>query len=106
MSDSLNRDHRGSELARPRWVPLWLFVLIFVAIGWAYFWGHNRREKDAPQVADVQAKAVSSTSPQDDKGQTAAALQHQISELQQQVGALAARVDSLERGSPKKRSPR
>jgi phage I-like protein len=87
-------------------VPLWLFVLIFVAIGWAQFWGNNRREKNAPQVADIQAKAASSTSPQDDKGQTVGALQHQVSELQRQVGALAARVDSLERGSPKKRGPR
>ena len=106
MSDPFNRDHKGSEVARPRWVPLWLFVLIFAAIGWAYFWGNNRREMDAPQVADIQAKAAPSTSPPDDKGQIVGALQHQISELQRQVGALAARVDGLERGSPKKRSPR
>jgi hypothetical protein len=106
MSDPFNPDHKGSALAQPRWVPLWLFVLIFVAIAWAYFWGNNRREKDAPQVEAVQAKAESPTSPQDDKGQTVGAQQHQISELQRQVGALAARVDSLEKGSPKKRSPR
>jgi hypothetical protein len=104
MGDPFNRDHKGSELARPRWVPLWLFVLIFVALGWAQFWGNNHREKDAS--AEVQAKAESSTSPQDDKGQTVGALQHQVSELQRQLGALAARVDSLERGSPKKRNPR
>jgi septal ring factor EnvC (AmiA/AmiB activator) len=113
MSDPLNRDHKGSGSARPRWMPLWLFVLIFVAIGWAVFWGNNRREKDSPQIAAVQAKAESSTPSQDDKDQAVAALQQtvkhaidQISELQRQVGALAARVDSLERGSPKKRSPR
>jgi septal ring factor EnvC (AmiA/AmiB activator) len=109
MSDPFNRDHKGSEPARLRWVPLWLFVLIFVAIGWAVFWG-NSREKDSPQVAAVQAKAESLTSSQDDKDQTVAALQQsvksavdQIGELQRQVGALAARVDSLERGSQKKR---
>ena len=87
-------------------MPLWLFILIFAAIGWAQFWGNNRREKDAPQLADVQAKAWPSTSPQDNKGQTVGALQHQISELQRQIGGLAARLDSLEREFPKKRSPR
>jgi hypothetical protein len=84
-------------------VPLWLFLLIGVSLGWAVFWGNIRREKDSPQVAAVQIKADSSTSSPDDKGQTVGALQHQISELQRQVGALAARVDSLEKGSPKKR---
>jgi uncharacterized protein HemX len=110
MSDPFDRDHKGSELARPRWVPLWLLVLIFVAIGWAVFWGNNRRDRDSPQVTADQAKAESSTSSQDDKDQALAALQQsvksaadQISELQRQVGVLAARVDSLERGSQKKR---
>jgi septal ring factor EnvC (AmiA/AmiB activator) len=110
MSDPSNRDHRGSESPRPRWVPLWLFVLILVAIGWAVLWGNNRREEDSPQVTAVQAKAESSTSSQADKDQAVAALQQslksamdQISELQRLVGALAARVDSLERGSQKKR---
>jgi hypothetical protein len=106
MSDAVNRDQKGSELARPRWMPLWLFLLIAVSLG-AAFLGNNRREKDSPQVTAVQAKADSSTSPQNDRGDTVGALQHQISELERQVGALAARVDSLEKGSPKKRnSPR
>jgi len=102
MSDAVNRDHKGSELARARWMPLWLFLLIAVSLG-AAFLVNNRREKDSPQVAAVQTKAESSTSSQNDKGETIGALQHQISELQRQVGALAARVDSLEKGSPKKR---
>jgi uncharacterized iron-regulated membrane protein len=104
MSDAVNRDQKGSELARPRWMPLWLFLLIAVSLAWAAFWGNNRREKDSPQVAAVQAKAESSTSSQNDKGETAGALQQQITELQRQVGSLAARVDSLEKGAPKKRS--
>ena len=103
MSDAVNRDHKGSELARPRWMPLWLFLLIAVSLG-AAFLGNNRREKDSPQVAAVQTKAESSTSSQNDKGETAGALQQQITELQRQVGSLAARVDSLEKGAPKKRS--
>ena len=103
MGDDVNRDHKGSELARPRWMPLWLFLLIAVSLG-AAFLVNNRREKDSPQVAAVQTKAESSTSSQNDKGETIGALQQQITELQRQVGSLAARVDSLEKGAPKKRS--
>ena len=97
-----------------RWEPLWLCALVLIAIGGAVFWG-NRPGKDS-LVATVLAKAESSSPPRDDTKQAVAALQEtakgaadQISDLQrqlkllsEQVGALAARVDSLEKpGNPR-----
>jgi uncharacterized protein HemX len=122
MSDPSNR--HGSDPARSRWVPFWVFALVLIAIGGAVFWGNSRPEKDSSQAAAVQSKADSSSPPQDDTKQAVAALQQtvkgaadQISDIQrqlkllsEQIGALAARVDSLERarsettGSTKKRS--
>lgn len=110
MSDLSNREHNGSEPSRSRWVPLWVFALVLVATGGAVFLG-NRREQD-PQVAAVQSRAASLPSAQDDTlQQTVKPAVDQISDLQrqlsaqqaeqkllsEQIGALAARVDSLER---------
>jgi hypothetical protein len=105
-------------------MPLWLCAIVLIAIGGAVSWG-NRPGNDSSQVVAVQSETVSSSLPQDDKKQddtkqddtkqAVAALQEavkgaaeQISDLQRQlkvlsdqIGALAARVDSLERpGNP------
>jgi hypothetical protein len=111
MSDLTIRDHNGSEPSRSRWVPLWVFALVFVATGGAVFLG-NRREQNSPRVAAAQSKAASLSSAQDDTlEQTVKRAADQISDLQrqlsagqaeqkllsEQIGALAARVDSLER---------
>jgi len=100
--------------AQSRWEPLWLCALVLIAIGGAVFWV-NRPGKDSSPVATVQSEANSSSPPQDDTKQAVAALQEtakgaadQISDLQrqlkllsEQVGALAARVDSLAKpGNP------
>ena len=100
--------------AQRRWEPLWLCALVLIAIGGAVFWG-DRPGKDS-LVATVLAKAESSSPPRDDTKQAVAALHEtakgaadQISDLQrqlkllsEQVGALAARVDSLEKpGNPR-----
>lgn len=111
MSDLSNPNHNGSEPPRSRWVPLWVFALVLVATGGAVFLG-NRREQDSPQVAAVQSKAGSLSSAQDETlEQTVKRAADQISDLRRQlsaeqaeqkllserIGALAARVDSLER---------
>jgi hypothetical protein len=100
--------------ARSHWVPLWLYAVVLIVIGGAVFWG-NRPGKDSTQVAAVQSKAESSSPLQDYTKQAVAALREtvkgasdQISDLQQQlrllseqIGTLAARVDSLEKpGNP------
>ena len=91
--------------AQSRWEPLWLCALVLIAIGGAVFWS-NRPGKDSSLVATVQSKAESSSPPQDDTKQAAPALlkgtadqisdlQRQLKLLSEQIGALAARVDSL-----------
>ena len=97
--------------AQSRWEPLWLCALVLIAIGGAVFWS-NRPGKDSYLVATVQSKAESSSPPQDDTKQAAPALlkgtadqisdlQRQLKLLSEQIGALAARVDSLEKpGNP------
>ena len=91
--------------AQSRWEPLWLCALVLIAVGGAIFWS-NRPGKDSYLVATVQSKAESSSPPQDDTKQAAPALlkgtadqisdlQRQLKLLSEQIGALAARVDSL-----------
>jgi hypothetical protein len=92
--------------AQSRWEPLWLCALVLIAIGGAVFWG-NRPGKDSSQVATVQSTTESSSLPQDDTKQAVTALlkgtadqisdlQRQLKLLSEQIGALAARVDSFE----------
>ena len=100
MSDPFNRDHNSTGPVRSRWVPLWIMAVILIAIGVAVFWGPNRPEKEPSSIATVQSKTEPSTAPQDDIKQAIAALQQTVKLLSEQVGALAARVDSLERARP------
>jgi hypothetical protein len=122
MNGLSNRDHIGSGPSPSRWVPLWVFALVLVATGGAVVVG-NRHEQDPPHLNAVQSRAASPSSAQDALQQTVKRAADQISDLQrqlsaeqaeqkllsEQIGALAARVDSLERahtqttGSMKKR---
>ena len=113
MSDPFNRDQNSTGPVRSRWVPLWIMAVIVIAIGVAVFWGPHRPEKESSSIVAVQSKNAPSTAPQDDIKQAIAALQQTVKLLSDQVGALAARVDSLEKartettGATKKRgSPR
>jgi len=100
--------------APSHWVSQWLYAVVLIAIGGAVFWG-IRPGKDSSQAATVQSTSESSSPPQDDTRQAVTALQEtvkgasdQISDLQrqlkllsEQIGALGARVDSLEKpGNP------
>ena len=91
--------------AQSRWEPLWLCALVLIAIGGAVFWSSGPG-KDSSLVATFRSKAESSSPPQDDTKQAAPALlkgtadqisdlQRQLKLLSEQIGALAARVDSL-----------
>ena len=104
--------------AQSRWEPLWLCTLVLIAIVGTVYWGNSPR-KDSFLAATVQPKAESSLPPQDDTKQAVAAVQQtvrdtadQVSDLQrqlkllsEQIGALAARVDSLERATHRQRGP-
>jgi septal ring factor EnvC (AmiA/AmiB activator) len=88
MSDPSNRDHNGSDLARSRWVPLWIFAVILIAIGGAVFLGNvtalqQTVTRAADQISDLQRQL--------------SAEQGERKLLSEQIGALAKRVDSLER---------
>jgi cell division protein FtsB len=94
----------------PRMLP-WLLVIVLAAIAGAFFWVNSRAEKDlSSSVATVQSKPESSAAPQDDTKQAMAALlsgeQEQRKATTEQLGALAARVDKLERVLDKLESAR
>jgi len=127
MSDLLNSDHHDSEPVRSRRIFPWLLMLIVVAAGGAFFWANSRADKDSSFKATVQSKPEPPPASQDDTKQAIDALRQTANEHQsaitdvqrqlsaeqgqlklvvEQVGALAARTDALERanaGPPAKR---
>jgi BA14K-like protein len=92
----------GQQATRSRRMRSWLLVVVLAAIaGAAFFWVNNRAEKNASSVATMQSKPEPSPAPQDYRDQAMAVLlsssQGERKVLTEQLGALAARVDILER---------
>jgi hypothetical protein len=89
-------DHE--QAARSRRMLPWLLVFVLAAIAGAFFWANHRTEKDSSSVTTVKS---TEQGPQDDAKQAIAALlsgeQGERKVLTEQLGALAARVDHLER---------
>jgi hypothetical protein len=92
-------DHEQAGRSR-RMLP-WLLAIALVAIAGALLWGNHRDEKDASLVATLQSKAASSPALQDDAREAMAAVlseqQRERKVLTEQLSALAARVDELEK---------
>jgi hypothetical protein len=92
-------DHE--QAARSHRMLPWLLVIALVAIAGTLIWVNHRDEKDASLVATVQSKAASSPAPQDDAREAMAAVlseqQKERKVLTEQLSALAARVDDLEK---------
>jgi hypothetical protein len=99
-------DHE--QAARSRRMLPWLLVIVLAAVAGAFFWANSRAERDPSSVASVQSKPEPSPAPQDDTKQAIAALlsgeQGERKVLTEQLGALAARVDNLERALDKARA--
>jgi hypothetical protein len=78
----------------------WLLVIALTAIAAALIWVNHRDEKDASLVPTVQSKAEPSV-PQDDAREVMAAVlsehQRERKVLTEQLNALVARVDDLEK---------
>jgi hypothetical protein len=91
----------NQQATRSRQMSSWLLVVVLAAIaGAAFFWVNNRAEKDASSVATMQSKPEPSPAPQDSRDQATVLLSNDQGErkvLTEQLGALAARVDTLER---------
>jgi uncharacterized protein HemX len=128
-----NPDRYTTAPSQSRRVVLWVLVLVLVAIGGAVFWG-NRSERDSSRVTTVQSEAAQpSPTPQDDAKQAITALQQAVKDLQSanqraveqiadlqrqlsaeegerklladQVGALSARLNDLEKARAEMRAP-
>ncbi|WP_407178478.1 hypothetical protein [Bradyrhizobium sp. STM 3562] len=123
MSDLFDTDQDESGPGRARRVLPWVLVVILLVIGGALFWANNRAEKNSPAVAANQSTEQPRAN--DETKQTLAALQQTVNDLQSarqrdegqiadlqrqlsaeqgerkllsdQVGALAGRVDGLEK---------
>jgi Asp-tRNA(Asn)/Glu-tRNA(Gln) amidotransferase C subunit len=84
---------------RSRQMLPWFVVVILIAAAGALVW--PRAEKTAPSVAALEAKAEPPPAPQEDAKQTIAnflsAEDEKRKVLSEQLGALAARVDNLEK---------
>jgi uncharacterized protein HemX len=106
-------------LSQSRRVILWVLVLVLVALGVAVFWGNIRAEKDSSRTTTVQSEAAQPP-PQDDTKQAVIALQQAVKDLQRQlsaeegdrklladqVGALSARINDLEKARAEIRATR
>ena len=134
MSDSSSPDHYTAGPSRSRRVPLGLVVLVLVAIGGAVFWGNSRLEKESSRATAVQPEAAQpSPAPQNDTKQAVTALEQAVKDLQSanqrtadqirdlqrqlsveegdrkllsdQVGALSARLNDLDKARAEMRAP-
>jgi uncharacterized coiled-coil protein SlyX len=89
------------QAVRSRRMLPWLLVIASAAIAGALIWVNHRDEMDAPLVPTVQSKPESSAVPQDDAIKAMAAVlyeqQRERKVLTEQLNALAARVDNLEK---------
>jgi uncharacterized coiled-coil protein SlyX len=87
--------------ARPARKFPWLLVIASAAVAGAFIWVNHLNEVDASLVTTVQSKPEPSQAPQEDALQALAAVlyeqQRERKQLTEQLGALAARVDSLEK---------
>jgi uncharacterized protein HemX len=120
----------GPSQSRP--VLLWILFLVLVALAGAVFWGNSRSERDSSRITTVQSEAAQP--PQDDTKQAVTALQQAVKDLQSanqraadqitdlqrqlsaeegdrklladQVGALSARINDLEKARAEMRAPR
>ena len=91
----------NQQATRSRRMRSWLLVVVLAVIaGAAFFWVNNHAQKDA-SLATMQSKPEALPAPQDYRDQVMAVLlssdQGQRKVLTEQLGALAARVDILER---------
>jgi hypothetical protein len=134
MSDSSSPNHYTAGPSRSRRVPLGLVVLVLVAIGGAVFWGNSRLEKESSRATAVQPEAAQpSPAPQNDTKQAVTALEQAVKDLQSanqrtadqitdlqrqlsaeegdrkllsdQVGALSARLNDLDKARAEMRAP-
>jgi hypothetical protein len=134
MSDSPNPNRYTAGPSQSRRVLLGLMVLVLVAIGGAFFWGNSRLEKEFSRVTAVRPEAAQpSPAPQNDTKQAVTALQQAVKDLQSanqraadqitdlqrqlsaeegdrklladQVGALSARLNDLEKARAEMTAP-
>jgi hypothetical protein len=105
LTNSWPRDHEPA--AQSRMLP-WLSVIAVVAIAGALVWANNRPENPSPLTTVVQASPEQSPAPQDDTKIAISSLHQALKDVQsgeqegrkllsEQVRALAARMDNLER---------
>jgi hypothetical protein len=85
--------------ARPRRILPWLVIVILAGIGAAFFWANKPVKEYWSLLSTLQSKRETSPTPPDETKQAIAALlsseQAERKIVMEQLGALAARVDSL-----------
>jgi hypothetical protein len=114
MNDRFNRNRNLTQPLRSRWALSLILGVILIAVGAAAFFGNNhpppvQLKADSPPPEDalsaLQQKVKGAVDQIGDMQRELSAEQGERKLLSEQIGALAARVDSLERARTENTTP-